>query len=173
MSLKDIMDKAFKVDEAKIAKMAEVDIASGGQLPLLEKGESITIKFVTAPKHVLNEKLPNKEGAITARCVVHRREDGLTYDLWISSTIYKGLLTELKKAKVPVDNDLTCIVGRIFTIVGKDWHSAPKDMWKINEVTKKPESPKTYGISLRTDLEQQNVGNENVETGKQPDLMGF
>src|SRR3989344_5634642 len=119
MSLKDTIDKMYQIDEAKIAKMAEVDIASGGILPMPDKGEAVTIRFLTAPKHIVNEKLPNKEGAITARCVIVGREADLQYDFWISSTIYKGLLAELKKAKIPVDDDLKCVVGHVFTIAGR------------------------------------------------------
>jgi hypothetical protein len=38
MGIKQQMDKMYAVDDSKIGKMASVDIASGGVLPLPEKG---------------------------------------------------------------------------------------------------------------------------------------
>ncbi len=172
MGIKSTMDKMYAVDESKIGKMADVDIASGGTLPLPEKGESVNIRFLRAPKHVANEKLPNKEGAISARCVIFGRESELTYDLWVSSTIYKGILAELKKAKIPVDDDLKCIVNRVFTIAGREWPNAPKEMFKIDDITKKPVAPKTYSVALRTDLEAKAAPAPGPE-GTAPDLMTF
>lgn len=172
MGIKSVMDKMYAVDETKIGKMASVDIASGGVLPLPEKGESVNIRILNAPRHVANEKLPNKEGAISARCVIYGRESDLQYDFWLSSTIYKGILAELKKAKIPVDDDLKCIVGRVFTIAGREWPNAPKEMFKIDEVTKKPLAPKTYSVALRTDLETKAAPAPGPE-GTAPDLMTF
>lgn len=170
-SIKETMDKLYQIDEEKIKKMASVDIATGGVLPLPEKGDSVNIRILGVPKHVINEKLPNKEGAISARCVVFGKENELQYDLWLSSTIYKGMLAELKKNNIPIDSDLKCIVNRIFTIAGKEWPSAPKEMWRIDEVTKKPIAPKTYGVALRLDLEAKAVPVEPA--GTTPDLMTF
>lgn len=172
MGIKQDMDKMFQVDETKIGKMASVDIASGGLLPLPEKGESINIRVLTAPKHVINEKLPNKEGMNTSRCVIYGRESDLQYDFIISSTIYKGILAELKKAKVPVDEDLKCIINRVFTIAGREWPNAPKEMWKIDDVTKRPVAPKTYSVALRVDLEAKAAPPPGPE-GTAPELMSF
>lgn len=172
MGIKQDMDKMFQVDETKIGKMASVDIASGGVLPLPEKGESINIRVLTAPKHVINEKLPNKEGMNTSRCVIYGRESDLQYDFIISSTIYKGILAELKKAKVPVDEDLKCIINRVFTIAGREWPNAPKEMWKIDDVTKRPVAPKTYSVALRVDLEAKAAPPPGPE-GTAPELMSF
>lgn len=170
-TIKETMDKLYQIDEEKIKKMASVDIATGGVLPLPEKGDSVNIRILSPPKHVVNEKLPNKEGAISARCVIFGKESDLQYDLWLSSTIYKGILAELKKNNIPTDNDLKCVVNRIFTIAGKEWPTAPKEMWKIDEVTKKPVAPKTYGVAIRLDLESKIVPIE--PTGTTPDLMTF
>jgi hypothetical protein len=171
-SIKEQMDKMFGIDQSKIDKMASVNIATGGQLPLPEKGESVNIRILTAPKHVVNEKLPNKEGMVTSRCVIFGRETDLQYDIILSSTIYKGILAELKKNNVPTDSDLKCIVNRVFTIAGKEWPSAPKEMWKIDDVTKRPVAPKTYSVALRTDLES-SVASTTEPTGSAPDLMNF
>lgn len=171
-SIKEQMDKMFGIDQAKIDKMASVNIATGGQLPLPEKGQSVNIRILTAPKHVVNDKLPNKEGMITSRCVIYGREADVQYDIVLSSTIYKGILAELKKNSVPTDSDLKCIVNRVFTIAGKEWTTAPKEMWKIDEITKRPVAPKTYSVALRTDLESQ-VAVANEPTGSAPDLMSF
>lgn len=172
MGIKQTMDKMYAVDESKIGKMASVDIASGGVLPLPEKGESVNIRILSAPKTVLNEKLPNKEGAISARCVIYGKETDLQYDFWISSTIYKGILAELKKAKIPVDDDLKCIVNRVFTIAGREWPNAPKEMFRIDDATKKPVPPKTYSVALRLDLEARATPAPGPE-GTSPDLINF
>lgn len=172
MGIRQQMDKMYQVDDTKIGKMASVDIATGGVLPLPEKGESVNIRILAPPKHVLNEKLPNKEGAISARCVIFGKEEDLQYDFWLSSTIYKGILAELKKAKIPVDDDLKCIVGHIFTIAGRDWPNAPKEMFKIDDITKKPVPPKTYSVALRLDLESRATPAPGPE-GTAPDLLNF
>jgi hypothetical protein len=173
MGLKEQMDKMFEVDEEKIGKMASVDIATGGQLPLPEKGESVNVRILRPPRHVQNEKLPNQEGMITARCVIYGKEDDLQYDLILSSTIYKGMLAEFKKNNIPVDSDLKCIVGRIFTIAGREWTNAPKDMWRIDEATGKSVPPKTYSVALRLDLEQKAESTEVAPEGTAPELMMF
>lgn len=170
-SIKELMDKTYAIDETKIKKMADVDIASGGALPLPEKGESVNIRVLAPPRHVSNEKLPNKEGAFSARCVIFGKESDMQYDFWVSSTIYKGILAELKKNNVPADAELKCIVGRVFTIAGKEWPNAPKEMWKIDEFTHKPVAPKTYGVALRLDLEQKAA--PVTPQGTSPDLMTF
>ena len=173
MGIKSDMDKMFAVDEAKIGKMASVDIATGGVLPLPEKGESVNIRVLTAPKRVVNEKLPNKEGMITSRCVIFGKEAELQYDFIISSTIYKGILAEMKKAKIPVDDDLKCVVNRIFTVAGREWPNAPKEMFKIDDVTKRPVAPKTYSVALRLDLEAKAATVSVGPEGTAPDLMTF
>jgi|SRR3972149_1609836 len=170
-SIKETMDKMFGIDQGKIDKMASVNIATGGQLPLPEKGQSVNIRILSPPKHVANEKLPNKEGMIVSRCVIFGRETEVQYDLILSSTIYKGILAELKKNNVPTDSDLKCIVNRIFTIAGKEWGSAPKEMWRIDDLTKRPVAPKTYSVALRLDLESQMAPTEPA--GSAPDLMSF
>lgn len=171
-NIKELMDKSYAIDEAKIKKMADVDIASGGALPLPEKGESVNIRVLSPPRYVPpNEKLPNKDGSYSARCVIFGKEVDLQYDFWVGATIYKGILAELKKNNIPTDAELKCIIGRIFTIVGRDWPNAPKEMWKIDEFTHKPVAPKTYGIALRLDLEQKAA--PVSPQGTSPDLMTF
>lgn len=173
MGIKQDMEKAYSVDEEKINKMASVDMASGGILPLPEKGDSINIRIVTAPKLVMNDKIQNPDKkSWTSRCVIYGRESELQYDFWIASTIFKGFLAEMKKAKIPVDDDLKCMVGRIFTIAGREWLNAPKEMFKVNDVTKKLEAPKTYGVALRLDLEAKASQVPSME-GTVPDLMTF
>lgn len=172
MGIKQDMEKQYGVDQAKIDKMANVDIASGGVLPLPEKGESVNIRILTAPKKVTNDKLPQKEGAWTSRCVIYGRESELQYDFWVSSTIFKGILAEMKKAKIPVDDDLKCVVGRVFTLAGREWPSAPKEMWKPDEVTHKLIAPKTYSVALRLDLESKAEPAPGPE-GTAPDILNF
>lgn len=171
MGIKDELDKKYEVDQTKIGKMASVDIASGGVLPLPEKGESINVRILTPPKQVKNEKLPKGE-SYTARCVIYGKEQELQYDFWVSSTIYKGMLAEMQKAKIPVDSELKCLTNRIFTIAGRDWSNAPKEMWKIDDITKKSVSPKTYSIALRLDLEARGASVPSSE-GTAPELMQF
>lgn len=171
-SIKELMDKTYAIDETKIKKMADVDIATGGALPLPEKGESVNIRVLSPPRHVTNEKLPDKEkGAFSARCVIFGKEEGVTYDFWVSSTIYKGLLAEFKKNNIPADAELKCIIGRVITIAGKEWPNAPKEMWKIDEITHKPIAPKTYGVALRLDLEAKAA--PVAPQGTAPDLLSF
>lgn len=173
MGIKQDMEKMYSVDPTKIDKMASVDIASGGILPLPEKGESVNIRMLTAPKLVTNEKLPNPDKkSWTSRCVIYGKEADLQYDFWVSSTIFKGVLAEMKKAKIPVDDDMKCVVGHIFTIAGREWPNAPKEMWRVDEVTQKLVAPKTYSVALRLDLEAKAAPAPGLE-GTAPDLMTF
>lgn len=162
-SLKEVANKIFKTSQNEIDS-AISKYSSGGTLPLPEIGESVNIRFVSSPKHIIHKNLPNKE-AITVKCVIYgrERESDLQYDFWISATIYKGILAEFKKAKIHVDDDLKCIIRRIFTIAGREWSNAPKSRWKIDEITKRPIPPKTYSIALRTDLESKIIFEDKSE----------
>jgi|CXWL01.1.fsa_nt_gi hypothetical protein len=67
-------------------------------------------------------------------------------DIPMNRSIYSGLLAEMKKADVPIDEDLKCFIGRVVTIVEKEWKRTPKELW----IDGNP--PKTFGVTLRKDL---------------------
>lgn len=59
-------------------------------------------------------------------------------EIKLSKGVYLGMLAEMKKADIPVDDDLKCMIGHIFTIVEKEWKDVPKvtlrkDLEKIYE----------------------------------------
>lgn len=111
-------------------------------LPMPNIGENVTIEIVSTPKIV--DSRFNEDGMITARCKLHGCGD-LEYDLICTNTIWKGIIKELRENRIPVDDELKCIVGRIFTIIGREWYSAPKQFWKNNP----PRPPKIYSVILR------------------------
>lgn len=97
---------------------------------------------------------PRKIGRMyVARCVIYEREYDLQYDMIILSTILKGIYADFKKARLPIDDSLKCIVGRVFTIAGREWPGAPKELFKIDDLTRRTVAPKVYRIDLRPDLE--------------------
>lgn len=176
MGIKDQMDSTFEVDPEKIDNMAKNDIASGGQLPLPGIGEHVNIKYIGSPRLVENEKMAGGK-AFVARCVIFGEDDGLQFDVFLPSTIYKGMLAELKKFNVEVDDDMKCIVHRVFTVSGKQWDTAPKEMWRDDPLSGRPVPPKTYNTALRPDLEaREGMVQASVEGnpgGSSPDLFSF
>lgn len=162
-NVKSDMEKIFCIEEEKIKRLASVDIASGGILPMPYKGESVNVRIVGSPRKQVNLYI--------SRCVIFGREDDLQYELMISSVLAKGIFSELLKTKIEIDDSLKCIVGRVFTIAGRDWPTAPKELWKIDDITKKPVSPKVYMVALRFDLEV--MGNKIRLEEEGPDLVTF
>lgn len=148
-NIKGQLDTMFRVDEEAIRKAANFDIASGGLLPMPERGESVNVRFICSPY-----RLSGGSGVYMTKVVIYGREDDLQYDFIITSQIYKGILSEMEKAKMPVDINLECIVNRVFTIAGREWTLAPRELWDIYEITKKPIAPKVYAVALRLDLER-------------------
>lgn len=146
-SIVQLLDKIHNVDHNKIDKISDIDYAIGGLLPLPEKGESVNIRIIEKPRYV-NDK-------IFVRCVIYGRETDLQYDLYMSTTIYKGIIAEIRREKIPVDDDLKCIVEHVFTIAGRDWYTAPREMWRFDKMTKKYVPPKIYAVGIRLDLEKQ------------------
>lgn len=117
-------------------------------LPLPGNGESINVRILAPPERIEDEQ---NNDIFVCRC---QTLGNIKDHFWlhINSTIYKGLLTELKKAKISVDDDLKCIVGCIFTIGCREWFNAPRDVWKSDEKTGKLVPPRTLCIALRKDL---------------------
>lgn len=119
--------------------------------------ESIDIIILEVPRQV---KLINEEDKIVVArsmnisdfhnelqqngCIKFEEQE----DLYITSTIYKGMLNELKKAKLSIDDDFKCIVNRRWVITCKEWINAPQHMLKLDEKTEKLMLPKTYAIKL-------------------------
>lgn len=119
-------------------------------LPLPENGESVNIRILAPPEYLDINNSNFKDCKIIA---VRIQVLGIKEHFWlhINSTIYKGMLAEFGKAKIHVDPDLKCMVGCIFTIAGRIWEKAPKELWKPDG---KGEllPPKTYAIALRKDI---------------------
>jgi hypothetical protein len=132
-------------------------------LPFLlmpEKGEAVNIRILTAPKQYNRFGIDNEENIIVSKCErllnnIYGSIGSIASapeQLVLFSTLYKEMLAELKKYNIAVDKDLNCIVGRVWTIKCISWLNGPKELWKINEFTKRPIAPKTYSITLRRDL---------------------
>lgn len=65
-------------------------------------------------------------------------------DISMNRNIYLGLLVEMKKAGIDIDEELKCFNNRIFTIVETEWRKPVKDLNVI---------PIAFGVALRKDLE--------------------
>lgn len=118
-------------------------------LPLPGNGESINVRILAPPERINDEQ---NNDIFVCRC---QTLGNIKDHFWlhINSTIYKGVSIELKKANIHIDNDLKCMVGCIFTIVGREWFRAPKELWKPDEKTGELIPPKTFAVALRKDLE--------------------
>jgi hypothetical protein len=113
------------------------------QLP--DKAESINIRILAPPERIKDQ---NKD-IYVCRCQVLGIKQH--YLLKLDSTIYKGMSTELKKANIHIDDDLKCLVNCVFTIAGREWFRAPKELWKPDEKGELV-PPKTFAIALRKDI---------------------
>lgn len=65
-------------------------------------------------------------------------------EIELNKNIYLGLLAEMKKANISVDEKLECFNNRIFTIVETAWRKLPKDL-KVE--------PRAFCVALRKDIE--------------------
>lgn len=65
-------------------------------------------------------------------------------EIELNRNIYLGLLAEMKKAGVIVDEELKCFNNRIFTIVEMTWNKPVKGLNII---------PTVFGVALRRDIE--------------------
>lgn len=106
--------------------------------------ESITIKVISIDREKITGYGIGDIGGIGSGII----------EIFINKNIYLGMLAEMKKAKIQVDNDLRCFENRIFTIVKKEWENRPKDL----------DTDIVYGMALRKDLEKiENERNEEVK----------
>lgn len=110
-------------------------------LPMPGIGKHVTIKILSPPKIV--DSRFDKNGMITARCKLIGYDS--EYDLILTSTIYKGMINELREHRIPIDDDMKCTVGMNFAIAGIEWLSAPKHFWKNSR------PPKIYSVKLILD----------------------
>jgi len=65
-----------------------------------------------------------------------------TIDIPINKSIYLGMLAEMNKANILVDDELKCFDNRIFTIIEKEWKQRILN------------PPKTFCVALRKDIEK-------------------
>lgn len=87
--------------------------------------KSITIKII----HIDKDKINGRE--------IGGENENKIIDIPINKSIYLGMLTEMKKSNIVVDNDLQCFNNRIFTIFEREWIDAAP----------------VFGTVLRKDLE--------------------
>lgn len=119
-------------------------------LKLPSEGEDITIKILETPMPD-PRKLHRGFGERAIKCCIYGKENELYY-LELRPFIIKEILKECKKNNIPIDEDLKCSIGRIFTIFGKRWIDAPKRMWHMDETTNKLEAPMLHILKLKKDL---------------------
>ena len=110
-------------------------------LPLPDNGHSITIIIMDSPRFIVNDQFPEESG-LMAKCFIFGKVLIIDYDIKLSPSIYKEISKELKKHDIKVDADLKCLVGRMFTITGRQ-------MPDNKEIT--------YDVKLRLDLEQEDT----------------
>jgi hypothetical protein len=165
INMKQDMIDTFQIDPEVIKAYSKLDIASGGRLPMPCPGESINIRILRPPKIV-------GKGMYDGLCTIYGRECDLQYKIQIASNIARGIFAEMEKAGISVDNELKCIVNRVFTIVGRQWNAASKELWTIDAVTHRPVAPTVYVVALREDLEASDIIRKEDIT-KMPDLNEF
>jgi hypothetical protein len=138
----------------------KVDELAAKELPrfmLTNVGEEATLRVLTAPRVY---GFLETESNIACRCEVLLNSDSANsmviapeHLMAINSTLYKGMVMELKKNDIIVDKHLECLVGLVWTIRVVEWIDGPKEKWTIDDVTKMPVAPKTLLVKLRKDLE--------------------
>ena len=166
-NLIETFDKIYAVDQEKIEKMSKINIAPGGKLPLPEKGEATTVFSVSSPTL---ETLPDGKQFGNIRVKIYNDQTDLIYDWNLSKTAWIGIRKEFKRLNMPMDQEAKCLINIPITIAGKDWKSAPQEMWQ--NIGGKRISPKTYNITIRDDIMKMNE-NKSGEISSQTDLMTF
>ncbi len=168
----EMFDKIYNVDQEKIDKMSRIDIAPGGKLPLPEKGESMTVFAIAAPTLVT---LPDGKKFGNIRIKLYNSKQDVPFDWNLSKTAWMGIRKEFARLKMQIDQEMKCLIGVPITITGKDWNTAPSEIWQTDPITGKKVSPKTYNINIREDLMEanKNKANEGTTGLDKPDLMSF
>jgi len=115
-------------------------------LKLPSEGENITVKILESPISD-PRKLHRDFGECVIKCCIYGKEDELYY-LELRPFILKEILKVCKNNNIPIDEDLKCSIGRIFTIFGKRRTDVPKRMWHKNETTIKLEAPMIHILKL-------------------------
>jgi hypothetical protein len=119
-------------------------------LKLPSEGEDITIKILESPIPD-PRKLHRDFGEHIIKCCIYGKENELYY-LELRPFILKEILKTCKNNNIPIDEDLKCSIGRIFTIFGKRRVDVPKRMWHMSEATNKLEAPMVHILKLEKDL---------------------
>jgi hypothetical protein len=119
-------------------------------LKLPSEGEDITIKILESPISD-PRRLHRDFGERVIKCCIYGKESELYY-LELRPFIFKEILKTCKNNNIPIDEDLKCSIGRIFTIFGKRWTDANKRMWHMDETTNKLEAPMIHILKLKKDL---------------------
>lgn len=127
-------------------------------LKLPSEGESITIKILESPISD-PRKLHGGFGERVIKCCTYGKEDELYY-LELRPFILKEILKVCKNNNIPIDKDLKCSIGRIFTIFGKRRTDISKRMWHMNETTNKLEAPMIH--ILRLEKEEDIMKTQNI-----------
>lgn len=105
-------------------------------LPMPNIGESVDIVI-----HAKEPYTPNLECSIVG--------NEYTYNLRMTPAILKDIIRDLMKDGIPVDDDMKCIIGHIFTITCEEWLKAPKNFYKFDDTTNKYEAPKIYHATMK------------------------
>lgn len=125
------------------------------ELPLLElplAGKEITIKILASPveQNIIITALGYPVGQDrrhVMRCCIYEKENEQYY-LELRPFILKGILKECKNNNIPIDENLNCSIGHVFTIFAKHWTEAPRVMYKEIETTKGLEPPTVYTLKF-------------------------
>lgn len=80
------------------------------------------------------------------KCCIYGKEN--EYYLDLRPFILKGILKECNNNNIPIDENLNCSIGHVFTIFAKHWTEAPRMMWKGSETTKELEPPTVYTLKF-------------------------
>jgi|Deesub1362A_J573_1020465.scaffolds.fasta_scaffold01419_13 hypothetical protein len=154
--LKDFIEEFDLGDEEKLNKMASVKASAGGRLQLPGIGQAVTVRIASEPQKIEADALKERGIEKSWVCKVNVVEDGkvsdVDFDLFISKTIAQGMVVALKRDYGKEFNDLSDLVGRVFTIAGVEWKDAPA------EYRERGKKVKTYRTTGRPDIEEKLAG---------------
>lgn len=105
-------------------------------LPMPNIGESIDI--------IIRSKRPYNP---YIECSIVGNED--TYNMYMATVIVKDIIRDLMKNGITIDDDMKCIIGRVFTITCIEWSEAPKNFCTFDKNTNQYKPPKIYHASMK------------------------
>lgn len=167
----------------KPPKVVSNDIISGlGQeasltmrVQLIEMDEKLIEKYTEIKAKKFSEKSKRKYNLSDAESQTDYQDElrdnkvkvGKEYDIWVPATLLKSIKDELVTAQVPIDNKLTCLIGRDFKIYASRFRYQGRPAKSIKaRLQTVPSLPQQQPSSVKEASSKGNTAEELLSAGE-------